>query len=351
MTDSLFRFIQARSIVAAETGLIPDGMLRMAIRRLCANRAAAERGHGRTSTAFAKEMMQRAVATHTQRANTQHYEVSSALFRAVLGRSMKYSACIFPSADATLDTAESATLALTCERAELEDGMRVLDLGCGWGSLTSYISEHYPRCQVTAVSNSTTQRSWIQEACKKPGWGTVDVVTADAANFELGKARFDRILSIEMFEHMRNWHVLFNRIAAALTSDGAFFLHVFCHRAHPYFFEDEGELDWMTRHFFAGGIMPSFDLPQCIPSPLSVETTWQLNGREYGRTLRCWLERLDRRRADVEGILREHLDTRAAGRAVQRWRMFFMACEELFNFDNGREWFVVQYRLRAEGHS
>ena len=177
---------------------------------------------------------------------------------------MKYSACIFPSAD--------ATLALTCERAELKDGMRVLDLGCDWGSLTSYISEHYPRCHVTTVSNSTTQRTWIQEICNKPGWAPVDVVTADAAKFALGEARFDRIVSIEMFEHMRNWHALFDRIAAALTSHGAFFLHVFCHRTHAYFFEDEGELNWMTRRFFAGGIMPSFDLPHSIPSPLSVET-------------------------------------------------------------------------------
>jgi cyclopropane-fatty-acyl-phospholipid synthase len=336
----------ASGVEAAEAGRIQDFALRWAMRRLCAARLANERAIGRSAADFAEQMATSAVATHTREANAQHYEVPTAFFLAVLGPALKYSACEYPRLDATLEEAERHTLALTCERAGIEDGMSVLDLGCGWGSFTTWVAEHYPRCRVTAVSNSRTQRAFVQERCDRPGWAEVEVITADAATFDMGRDRFDRVVSVEMFEHIRNWGALFDRIAAALRPGGAFFQHVFCHRDHPYLFEDEGEPDWMARNFFSGGIMPSFDLPRHVKSALQVDSQWRLDGADYARTLRAWLDRLDARRDEVEAIFAADLGGSEARRAVQRWRMFFMACEELFAYDEGREWFVVHSLLR-----
>ena len=338
--------IVARALNAAENGRVPDPLLRWGIRRLCAQRAAAERAIGRTADVFASEMLTSAIATYTEAANEQHYEVPTELFRRVLGPNMKYSSCIYPHENASLEEAEEASLALTCKRAGIEDGMSVLDLGCGWGSLTNYIARQYPNCRVTSVSNSATQRAWIEECCAAPNRASVEVVTADAATFDMGKARFDRVVSIEMFEHMRNWGELFDRIARALTPEGKFFLHVFCHHTHPYLFENDGEPDWMARNFFSGGIMPSFDLPGEIKSGLEVEKQWDVNGQHYARTLRAWLDLLDQQRQEIDRIFIGDLGENDGRRAVQRWRMFFMACEELFAFDEGREWFVGHYLLR-----
>lgn len=333
-------------IEAAERAILPDFVIRAAIRRLCAERAEAARKEGLGTERFASRMATAPVATHTEDANAQHYEVPTELFTRVLGPAMKYSACVWPEGVDSLDAAERATLALTCERAELEDGMRVLDLGCGWGSFTTWVAEHYPRCEITAVSNSRTQRAFIEERCAQPGWASVEVVTADAATWDPGVDRFDRVVSVEMFEHMRNWGVLFDRIAAALRPGGAFFQHVFCHRDYPYFFEDEGEGDWMARNFFSGGIMPSFELPRHVKSNLGVARRWKVGGQDYARTLRAWLDRLDAQRPAVEAIFAEDLGPAEAARAVQRWRMFFMACEELFAYGGGDEWFVVHTLMR-----
>jgi cyclopropane-fatty-acyl-phospholipid synthase len=341
----------ARGVDWAESGRLPDPVLRWAMRRLCAARLANEREIGRSGADFAQQMATSSVATHTGEANAQHYEVPTAFFLAVLGPALKYSACEFPTAGASLEEAERHTLALTCERAGIEDGMEVLDLGCGWGSFTTWVAEHYPRCRVTAVSNSRTQRAFIQERCRQPGWAEVEVITADASIYEMGTNRFDRVVSVEMFEHMRNWGPLFDRIAVALRPGGAFFQHVFCHRDYAYLFEDEGEPDWMARNFFSGGIMPSFDLPCQIKGALAVERQWRLAGTDYARTLRAWLDRLDARREEVDAIFAEGLGAEEARRAVQRWRMFFMACEELFGFDDGREWFVVHSLLRPHAEA
>lgn len=344
--ESLPSSWMAKAVEAAESGRVPDLVLRWMIRRLCAARATKERARGQTPADFVARMATAAVATHTAQANQQHYEVPTEFFLAVLGERLKYSACEYPHREATLDEAERHTLALTCERAGLEDGMRVLDLGCGWGSFTSWVAEHYPACHVTAVSNSATQRAFIESCCDRPGWAEVEVITADAATFDMGTRVFDRVVSIEMFEHMRNWGPLFDRIAAALVPDGAFFQHVFCHRDHPYLFEDEGEPDWMARNFFSGGIMPSFDLPRHVKSGLTVDRQWRLDGMDYARTLRAWLDRLDQRHREMEALFARTLDPAEARRTVQRWRMFFMACEELFAFAEGQEWFVVHTLLR-----
>lgn len=338
-------------VEAAERRQLPDFVIRAAIRRLCETRRRHEEAIGRSSAQFASEMATSSVATHTDEANAQHYEVPTALFRGVLGPYMKYSACTWEGGAQTLAEAEAQTLALTCSRAGLEDGMRVLDLGCGWGSFTTWVAEHYPRCEITAVSNSATQRSYIEERCARDDWAPVEVITANAATLDLGTDRYDRVVSVEMFEHMRNWGVLFDRIAAALVPDGAFFQHVFCHRAHPYLFEDEGEPDWMARNFFSGGIMPSFDLPRHVKGALSVEQQWRVDGRDYARTLRAWLDRLDARRYEAEAVFSADLGEHEAVRAVQRWRMFFMACEELFAFDGGQEWFVAHTLMRPHAEA
>ena len=339
----------ARGVNAAEMGRLPDFVLRAAIRHLCRIRLDSERANGRTSAEFAERMATATVATHTDVANEQHYEVPTDFFLAVLGPALKYSACEYPHPKASLEEAERHTLALVCERAGIEDGMDVLDLGCGWGSFTTWVAEHYPNCRVTAVSNSNTQRAFIESRCDREGWAPVEVITADAGTWDPGRDRFDRVVSVEMFEHMRNWGALFDRIAAALRPGGAFFQHVFCHRDHPYFFEDDGEADWMARNFFSGGIMPSYDLPRHVKSGLVVESQWRVDGGDYARTLRAWLDRLDARRAEVNAIFERDLAPGEARRAVQRWRMFFMACEELFAFDGGEEWFVVHSLLRPNG--
>ena len=346
LIDFIPRALLARTVEAAEAGQLPDPALRWAMRRLCASRARSEALEGTRADEFARRMASARIAEHTATANQQHYEVPTEFFRQVLGPQQKYSACLFESPDTTLEDAERAMLALTCDRAGIEDGMSILDLGCGWGSFTTYVAERYPRCRIMAVSNSSTQRSWIQARCNEPDWAAVEVRTADAAEFDPGRECFDRVVSVEMFEHMRSWGPLFDRIARALVPNGRFFMHVFCHRAHPYLFEDEGEADWMARNFFSGGIMPSFDLPRAIEGGLSLEAEWRVGGLHYARTLRAWLDRLDARRDSIEALFAKDLAPAEARRAVQRWRMFFMACEELFAFDGGEEWLVGHYLLR-----
>lgn len=340
------RNLTTGALAAAEGGLVPDPLLRWGIRRLCAERAAREAVNATTAEQFARRMTESPVATHTDLANQQHYEAPTELFEKILGPYLKYSACIFSDESTDLADAEAKTLALTCERAQLEDGMRVLDLGCGWGSLTRFIAEHYPSCQITAISNSKTQGESIQQRCDREGYQQVDVITADVASFDLGEQQFDRVFSIEMFEHMRNWSILFNRIARALTPEGRFFMHVFCHDAHPYFFEDEGEPDWMARNFFSGGIMPCLNLPVAIQSNLRVDQQWSINGNHYARTLRAWLDRLDSIRPEVVSVFSKDLGRQEGQKAVQRWRMFLMACEELFAFNEGTDWYVAHYSLQ-----
>jgi len=273
--------IVALGIDAAEQGRIPDALLRFGIRQLCAGRARQEARAGTSAERFAAGLAPSPIAVHTAEANQQHYEVPTSFFERVLGPYLKYSACLYadPGSDGVYDPrprslaeAEEAMLALSCERAGLEDGMRVLDLGCGWGSLTTWIAERHPSCRILAVSNSRTQRAWIESRCAERDLHNVDAITADAAGLELDEGAFDRVVSVEMFEHMRNWPSLFDRISRWLVPDGRFFLHVFCHRAHPYRYEDEGEPDWMARNFFSGGIMPSFDLPGVVDSGLELES-------------------------------------------------------------------------------
>lgn len=312
------------------SGALPDALLRAGIRASCASRLRRERRLDRKET-FIRSLADEPVARATATANEQHYEVPTEFFRLVLGPRLKYSSCWWPAGVETLAAAEEAMLALTCERAQVKDGMTLLDLGCGWGSLTLWLSERYPAARVVAVSNSRTQRAWIESH----GRPNVEVVTADANVLELAPRRFDRILSVEMLEHMRNYETLLGRVASWLEPDGRLFVHVFSHRelAYPY---DRG---WMTRRFFTAGTMPSHDLLPRLGGRLGVERDWVVGGEHYARTAEAWLERMD---AQEEAVVAA-LGSRAA---YHEWRVFFLACAELWGFAGGREWQVSHYRFR-----
>ncbi len=340
----------ALALAAAERGLMPDGLIRLGIRSLLRGRLEAERrraggGSARTVDDHRVLMRQGPVAVAPSAANDQHYETPAAFFRLLLGPRLKYSAGLWPAGVTTLAAAESAMLQATADRAQLEDGMRVLDLGCGWGALALWMAERYPRAQVTAVSNSSGQARYITAQRDRLGLGNLQVATADMNDFRpIGT--FDRVVSVEMFEHMRNYELLLGRIASWLVPGGSLFVHLFCHRRYCYLFEVDGGADWMARHFFTGGMMPSVDLlPRCA-GPLRLERRWEVGGGDYERTLRAWLANLDARRAEAEQVLGTGEAPGTGRLRVGRWRLFLLACAELFGYRAGREWFVAHYLLR-----
>jgi cyclopropane-fatty-acyl-phospholipid synthase len=275
-------------------------------------------------------------------ANAQHYEVPAAFFEQVLGPHRKYSACWWGEGTGSLQQAEAQALEITCERAGLDDGQDILELGCGWGSLTLWMAERYPGARITAVSNSGSQRAFIEARAKEAGLANLRVITADM-NELATEQRFDRVVSVEMFEHMRNWRLLFERVHDWLRPGGRFFMHIFCHRSTPYFFEDQGPTDWMSRYFFSGGLMPSDALPLRLQDDLVLVSRWRWNGRHYERTLNAWLATMDARRAAILPILAETYGQDQSELWWQRWRIFFMACAELFGYDKGQEWWISHY--------
>lgn len=314
------------SVVAS--GRVPEPLLRAGIRASCATRLRRERRRGRKE-AFVASLATEAIARDVDAANEQHYEVPPEFFRLVLGPRLKYSSCLWPAGVETVAEAEDAMLALTCERAEIEDGMSILDLGCGWGSLTLWLAERYPNARIHAVSNSRPQRDYIESF----GAVNVTVQTADANELELPARSFDRIVSVEMLEHMRNYGALLGRVASWLCPGGKLFVHVFTHRelAYPY---DEG---WMTRRFFTGGTMPSHDLLPRLATTLALERDWIVGGEHYARTSEAWLERMAANRREIVDLLGE--------RAYNEWRVFFLACAELWGYRGGTEWQVSHYRF------
>ncbi|MEZ4455290.1 MAG: cyclopropane-fatty-acyl-phospholipid synthase family protein [Gemmatimonadales bacterium] len=323
----------------AERGLVPTPVVRAAIRRLCAVRLR-EAGAGEGAAGFLAALEGSRIAEVPELANAQHYEVPAEFFDLVLGRRRKYSCALWEPGTGSLDAAEEAALALVCERAGIEDGQEILELGCGWGSLSGYLAERFPGARIVAVSNSAPQRARIESF----GYGNLEVRTADMNRFDAGR-RFDRIVSVEMFEHLRDWRRILARAAGWLEPDGRLFIHVFCQARFPYTFETERDDDWMGRHFFTGGIMPSYDLlAEAATGAFAVEDDWWLDGTHYQRTAAAWRERLEANREPALRVLGRHYGG-DAGRWYHRWRLFFLACEELFGYAGGREWGVGHYRL------
>jgi cyclopropane-fatty-acyl-phospholipid synthase len=336
-----------------ERGLVPDSVIRAGIRRLCRQRlkdigaADIEVSAARLDD-FVRRMGTAEIAPVPQLANEQHYEVPPEFFQTVLGRHAKYSCCYWNPDVESLEQAEHDALALTCERAGVEDGMTVLDLGCGWGSLSLWIAARYPNCSVTAVSNSAPQRRHIEALARKRGLGNLSVLTQDMNLFE-APGRYDRVLSVEMFEHMRNYGELFRRISTWLKPQGRFFMHIFCHRSSAYEYVDEGPADWMSRHFFSGGIMPADELPLHFQQHLKLVRKFRWNGRHYEKTANAWLANMDRQRDRIMPILENTYGVDDAEKWFQRWRIFFMACAELFGLERGREWYVSHYLFQPAG--
>ena len=337
------------AIRLAEAGHLPDWMLRAGIRALLRKRLAQSvpedvEAQGESTRQMLHEMDASAIAVAAPSANRQHYEVPAAFFELVMGRHLKYSCGWFEHPGQSLDEAEAAMLALSCERADVVDGMRILELGCGWGSLSLWMAQHYPASRITAISNSRTQKAFIDERARARGIGNLEVVTADMNVFETD-ARFDRVVSVEMFEHMRNWRALLAKVARWLDPGGKLFMHVFCHRAVPYLFEDDEQDDWMSRHFFTGGIMPSAGLVLNFQQQLQIERIDLVNGRHYQCTCEAWLANLDRRSGEALEVFAAGEDPHAPRVQLNRWRLFFLACSELFGYRGGNEWFVAHYRF------
>ena len=348
-----------------ERGAIPDPIVRAGIRSLLRSRLKEESRLNRKAR-FIDELRQSPIALHTEAANAQHYEVPAAFFEHVLGPHLKYSSGLWEPGTRTLADAERAMLALTVSRAGLVDGDRILELGCGWGSLTLYMAARFPASRIVAVSNSSSQRAFIEARAKERGLDNISVITADMNTFEPPAGLvFDRVVSVEMFEHMRNYGRLLERIAGWLVPGGTLFVHIFAHRQFAYPYEARDASDWMAEHFFTGGTMPSDDLLAHFQDHLTLEAQWQVNGEHYARTCDAWLANMDAQRPAIDDIFARTYapgsDSHGAGRSAAppqaamrnrevrrwraRWRVFFMACAELFRYQGGREWFVSHYRF------
>ena len=337
------------AIELAERRMLPDPVVRVGMRRLLGRRLRDERRRellrrGSSIEAFVEDMRSEPIAVATRDANEQHYELPAEFFATVLGPYLKYSSCFWDADVRDLAGAEERMLELTSERAGIEDGMDILDLGCGWGSLSMWVARHFPDCRVLAVSNSRSQAEFIRARCAAEGLDRVEVETADMNEFDTDR-RFDRVVSVEMFEHMRNWERLFERVAGWLRPDGAFFQHVFCHDRFAYLYSDDGAADWMARHFFTGGIMPSADLPRRFDAHLEVADQWRVGGEHYSLTLEAWLDAMDRGRDRLLPVFAATYGEESE-RWFARWRMFFMACSELFRYRDGTEWFVAHTLMR-----
>ncbi len=338
-----------RTINWVEQGYIPDSIIRQGIRRLLKQRlqqicADDLQASHQQKQAFIQHMRLAPIALSPEKANQQHYEVPAAFYDTVLGVANKYSCCYWDDDTTSLEKAEINALQLSCEHADLQDGQRILELGCGWGSLTLWMARHYPSSQITAVSNSHSQKAYIEQQAEKAGVQNIQIITCDMNDFSIDAA-FDRIVSIEMFEHMRNWQQLLHRVSQWLAPEGKFFMHVFSHRSVPYAFEVKDESDWMSDVFFTGGMMPSDDLLLHFQDSLQLQKSWVWNGDHYAKTCNAWLANMDQHKNSLMPLINDTYGIEHSQQWWMRWRIFFMACAELFAFDQGQQWHVMHYLM------
>lgn len=332
---------------AAENGSLPDSICRAGIRKLLKQRLQSLEAGGVEQQQdvfrnFLAACQGGPIAAVPELANEQHYEVPAAFFESALGAHLKYSCCEWRPDTKTLDQAEASALKTTCSRAELEDGQQILELGCGWGSLSLWMAEHYPQSSILAVSNSASQRAFIEAKAAQKGLSNLNVTTADMNNFA-PQQTFDRVVSVEMFEHMRNHEELLRRVSTWLNPTGKLFVHIFCHRLHAYLFEATSEQDWMARHFFSGGMVPSENLLGRYQQHLTLADLWRWDGKHYERTCNEWLKRQDANKPQLKELFAKTYGADQAEIWLNRWRIFFMSCAELFGYRNGSEWWVAHY--------
>lgn len=336
----------SRIIGTAERVPLPDLVVRAAVQRLCSRTATRlASGTAETDAAFADEMAARAIADHTDEATTRHDEVPAAFFALVLGPNRKYSSCFYKEPESTLQEAEEEALRQTVAHADLADGQSILELGCGWGSLSLWMARQFPNAAIMAVSNSQSQREYIEREAAARGLKNLRVVTVDMNVFD-PERQFDRIVSVEMFEHIMNWRELMTRVRSWLAPDGRFFMHIFTHRSGAYLFDRAYGEDWIAQHFFAGGVMPSHHLIRQYQDLFEVEKEWRWSGTHYQRTAQDWLGNFDSHSDEIERILRGVYGS-DTNLWMRRWRWFFLAISGLFGYADGSEWGVSHYRMKA----
>lgn len=329
-----------------EKGLLPDPIIRKGINTLLGHRLKEEKGRNlevadQKRRNFIAELNQSPIAVETDAANDQHYQVPSDFYLETLGPHLKYSCCLFEEGD-SLEQAEERMLELTCERADLKDGQDILELGCGWGSLSLFMAKKFPNSKIIAISNSKTQREFIMGRATQRGLKNLEVRTHNVAHLELTE-KFDRVVSVEMFEHMRNYKLLLENISKWLKEEGKLFVHIFVHREWPYKFEVKDQTDWMSRYFFSGGTMPSEYLLYHFQDHLKVKNHWRVDGEHYARTSEEWLKNMDKNKDKIMKIFNLHYGEKEAKKWFHYWRVFFMSCTEIWRFNRGEEWFVCHY--------
>ncbi len=337
-----------KAIELAENGLLPYWLLRMGIRKRVGNKLSIEQSKSTEDQLnFTKRLASSPIAQDTEAANTQHYEVPTVFYQYALGPHLKYSSAYWPEGCTTLADAEQAALELIEKRVELSNGQSVLDLGCGWGSFSLWAAPRFPQSTFLAVSNSHTQATFIREEATKRGIENLVVVTQDINAFN-PQQQFDRIVSVEMLEHVRNYESLFARIASWMHQDTKMFVHVFSHRKFAYAYDADNPNEWMAKYFFTGGIMPSHALLPSFDNHLKMEKSWLLDGTHYQKTSNAWLDNMNAHQDEIRELFKETYGSDNATRWMWRWRLFFLSCAELFGYKNGSEWGVSHYILRKQ---